>query len=133
MKPEMDRSAQARYRNTMRLLAALLVLTAFVTNGAAAQFRAEANLASAVATNEAAVISADVRAHGTSVKVCMRALLTGMPQDEPAPGSPCGPDFKLAVEYTGPAFPAMPPDLGAARDTAMRPADRGPPFRPPIA
>ena len=117
----------------MRLLIALALMLAFLTNGAVAQYRGEANAGRMLASQDSAV-SADASAQRTSSKVCMRTLLTGLPDGNTTlPGPPCSGDFKLFREIEAVRFPKTRPYLGTAQAQKLRPVSPALLFRPPIA
>lgn len=118
----------------MKLLIALALMLAFLTNGAVAQYRGEANAGRMLAMSQDSVVSADVDAQQTSAKVCMRALLTGLPNgNSTLPGPPCNSDFKLFREIEAVRFPKTRPYLGAAQAREFRPVSPALLFRPPIS
>ncbi|MAS04209.1 MAG: hypothetical protein CL534_05900 [Ahrensia sp.] len=118
----------------MRLLIALALMLAFLTNGAVAQYRGEANTGMALALAQAGGVSDHVSAEPTSAKVCMRTLLTGLPDSSSTlPGPPCSSDFKLFREVEPIRFAETRPYLGASRARKLRPVSPALLFRPPIS
>lgn len=118
----------------MRLLIALALMLAFLTNVAVAQYRGEAKAAVALAMAQEGGFSADVSAEPAGAKVCMRALLTGLPDGETAlPGPPCSSEFKLFREIETVRFPKSRPCLSVSQATVLRPVSPALLFRPPIS
>ena len=118
----------------MRLLIALALIFAFLTNGAVAQYRGEANAAMALAMTQDSGVSGHVGAEPASAKVCMRTLLPGLPDGNSSlPGPPCSSDFKLFREVEAIRFPKSRPYLSAWQATKLRPFSPALLFRPPIS
>ena len=118
----------------MKLLISLALLLAFLTNGAVAQYRGEANAGMALAMSQDSVVSVHADAQQTSRKVCMRTLLTGLPDGNSSlPSPPCSSDFKLFREIEAVRFPKSRPYLGTAQAKKLRPVSPALLFRPPIS
>jgi hypothetical protein len=118
----------------MRLLIAIALLLAFLTNGAVAQFRAEANTGAALAMSKDSLVSNTFTGHWTTGKVCMRKLLTGLPDENTSPpGPPCSGDFKLFRDVEMLRFPDTRPRFSASAERKLQPDGSGSPFRPPIS
>ena len=118
----------------MKLLIALALLFAFLTNGAVAQYRGEANAGMALAMLQDGSVSVHADAQQASRKVCMRTLLTGLPDGNSSlPGPPCSSEFKLFHEIETVRFPKSRPCLSTAQATVLRPVSPTLLFRPPIS
>lgn len=118
----------------MRLLAAIILLFAFLTNGAVAQYRAESKTAAIVSASVSGFVSASFAGESAIGKVCKRVLLTGMPEDDAGlPGPGCFTEFKLYREAEAMRFPDSLPHVYWPDEPKLDPDNPGSPFRPPIA
>jgi len=118
----------------MKLLIAMALLLAFLTNGAVAQYRGEANAGALLTMSQDSVVSKHAASQWTGGKVCMRKLLTGLPDgNSTLPGPPCSGDFKLFREIEAVHFPKTRPYLGASQARQLRPVSPSALFRPPIS
>lgn len=118
----------------MRLMIAIALLLAFLTNGAVAQYRGEANAGAILTMAQQGVGADSIASQWTSGKVCLRKLLTGLPDgNSTLPGPPCSGDFKLFREIEAVQFPKTRPYLGTAQTRKLRPVTPSSPFRPPIS
>lgn len=126
----MDCSAFSAYGGCMRLLIALVLMFAFVADGAVAQVHKQVSLGQQAVS--AYSVSISVASNPAPVKVCVRKLLTGIPEAA-APGSYCGGDFKLIRDISLAFAPHDRPGLVIKPERELRSRLPESPFRPPIS